>query len=160
MAAGMAVGAAMGMIGSLMQGQAQASALERQADLNIQNAAEAKAQGAFNANRSQMTAGKRIGDIMAGYGASGVTATSGSVQEILRSSTANAEMDRLNILHGADLKAIQYENQASMERAGAGSARSGSIFGALGTAASTAGRMKAVQSGNTTAPAETESLVN
>ena len=132
MAAGMAAGAAVSAVGSLMGAQATANSLNAQANLQIQNAQEAEAQGAFDANKSAIQSGDRIGQEVAGYAAAGVTSASGSATAVLMESASNAELDRLNILHGADIKAINYENQASMERAGASSAMVGGIFGALG----------------------------
>lgn len=143
MAAGMAFGSGLQAIGALQQGQATANSLNAQADLQIQNAAEAEAAGRFNAMRSTLNANQKIGTIAANYGASGVTSASGSVQAVLTASASNAEMDRLNILHGADLQSIQYENQASMERRGAQSAITGSIFSAVGAGAQAGGRLKA-----------------
>ena len=136
--AAMAVVAAIQAVGAIQQGQATSDSLNKQADINIANAGAAEAQGKADAYKSQLIAGQKFGQISAGFGASGVTSTSGSVEAVLGASAANAEMDRLNILHGADLKAIQYQNQASMERAGASSAIVGSLFGAAGAATKTA----------------------
>lgn len=143
MAAGLAIGSGLQAIGALQQGQSTANSLDAQANLQIQNAAEAEAAGHFNAMRSTLNSNQKIGTITANYGASGVTSASGSVQSVLTASASNAEMDRLNILHGADLQAIQYENQASMERRGAQSAITGSIFSALGAGAKAGGTMRA-----------------
>lgn len=132
MAAAMAVAGGIKAIGSVLAGQSTANSLNAQADLQMQNAQEAERQGAYDASRSMYLAHQKIGDIEAGYGASGVTSNSGSVLDVLGASAANAELDRLNILHGADVKKIQYENQASIARAGAASAITGSYWSALG----------------------------
>jgi hypothetical protein len=133
MSAGMLFGSMLSAGGSILQGQAESTSLEAQADLQIQNAAEAREQGKLNAAKSAVESGHKIGAIGAAAGASGVTSDSGSIQEILRASASNAEMDRLNILHGADIKAIQYENAASLSRFGAKSAVMGSYFSAVGS---------------------------
>lgn len=133
MAAGMLIAGGIAAAGNIMQGQATSNALNAQAALQIQNASEAEAQGQYDANKSSLESATKIGAITAGYGASGVTTTSGSALNVLGASAANAELDRLNILHGADVKAINYENQASMEKVGAQSAQIGSFFGAAGS---------------------------
>ena len=140
MAAGMAASGGVQAAGALIQGQSSANSLDAQADLNIENANEAEQQGAFDATKSTIQAGHKIGSEVANYGASGVTSTSGSVMAVLGASAANAELDRLNILHGADIKSIQYQNQASMERLGATSAIVGSYFSAAGAAGGAAAK--------------------
>jgi hypothetical protein len=52
---------------------------------------------------------------------------------VVQASHQNAELDRLNILHGADIRAINYENQAAMDKFGADSAIKGSYWSALGS---------------------------
>lgn len=148
MAAGQIAGKGVMAYGQLLAGQATSDSLNAQADLQIQNAQEALAQGKFNAQRSQIQSGQKIGAEVAGYGASGVRSSSGSVMNVLAAATSNAEMDRLNILHGADIKAISYENAASMERTQAHNAKIGSYFGAVGSlvGASSAGNLGATPS--------------
>ena len=141
MAAAMAVAGGVRAVGGLMAGQAESNSLNAQADLQIKNAAEAEAQGKFNAMKSGLSWDSKIGNMKASIGASGVSNTSGSAAAILGAAASNAEMDRLNILHGADLKAIQFENEASMERLGAKSAVLGGMFKAFGAGAGTGMKM-------------------
>lgn len=127
----------MSAYGALLQGQMTNQSLQAQAGIQTQNAAEAEAQGQFNATEQGLRSSEAIGKEEANFGASGVTATSGSVQNVLAASNAHAELDRLNILHGADIKAINYQNQASMDRYGGQSALLGSYFSAFGSVAQT-----------------------
>ncbi|MEO8837536.1 MAG: hypothetical protein ABI351_02360 [Herbaspirillum sp.] len=149
MAAGMIAGGAIGGIGALMSGQSQYDSLNAQADLQQKNAQEALAQGQFNANKSALQSGQRIGDTTAAFGAGGVRSNSGSVMAVLGASAANAELDRLNILHGADMRAINYQNEASMERVGAQNAKVGSYFSAFGSVAGAGARAYSGGIGNT-----------
>jgi len=126
------VGAGISAYGSVQQGEMTSASLNIQADSLMQQAAEAERKGQFDAMRQQMMAGRKIGAAIAGYGASGVKATSGSVLDVINASHMNSELDRLNILHGADLKAINYQNQASMNRYGGASAKMGGYWRALG----------------------------
>lgn len=121
--------------GAYMQGQASADALNRQADIQMQNAQEALVKGQYDAAKSDTTWSKRIGGQAADFGASGVTSNSGSVLAVLGDSAANAERDRMQILHGAGISAIRYQNAASLERQGAAAATQGGALGALGALA-------------------------
>lgn len=125
-------GAGISAYGDIQQGSMTADSLNQQATSLMQQAQEAEAKGQYDANRQQIVAGHRIGTSIAAYGASGVTSNSGSVLDVIHASHTNAEMDRLNILHGADIRAINYQNQASMNRYGAESAKLGSYWKALG----------------------------
>jgi hypothetical protein len=72
------------------------------------NAADQAQQAAReNARRQSIEARKRIGLMRANYGASGV-AIEGSALDVLEESAANAELDRLTILHGGTLDANRY----------------------------------------------------
>ena len=118
-------------VGAIAAGAMESAALNAQATIQRQNAQLDLEAGNANAARSQIISGQKIGSIEGAAGASGVT-QSGSVLSILAASSMNAEMDRQNILHGAQVKAIQSENQASMDQAGATSAVNGSYFQAIG----------------------------
>lgn len=108
--------------GSYYTGQSTANALDAQAQLNTENAQLATEQGQFDAMRQGMIASQKLGAMRANYGASGVESTSGSVMDVMQSSAMNAEMDTANILHGAQVKAINYANEANMEKLGANNA--------------------------------------
>lgn len=125
-------GAGISAYGDIQQGQMTSDSLNRQADNLMQQAAESEQKGQYDAMRQQIVAGHRIDTSIAAYGASGVSSSSGSVLDVIHASHMNAEMDRLNILHGADIRAINYQNQASMNRYGAESAKMGSYWKALG----------------------------
>lgn len=127
-----APGSFISAFGSLQAGQSTADSLQAQAALQRQQAQEALNAGQYDAMKSQMMSSMSIGKSIAAYGASGVTANSGSVLAVLAASASNAELDRLNILHGADIKAANYRNQAAMDEAGASSAIAGSRWAAFG----------------------------
>ena len=129
------VGAGISAYGSVEQGKMTSDSLNTQAQNLRAQAAESEAQGAYNAQRQQIMAGAKIGSETASFGASGVKANSGSALDVIQASHQNAEMDRLNILHGADIKAINYSNQASMDQYGAESALKGGWMKAIGSLA-------------------------
>ncbi len=118
--------------GDILKGQMTANSLRAQAEQQRVQAEEATQAGQYNAFRSQLQATQVLGHNEAAYGASGVTSSSTSVNEVLRAGATNAELDRQNIIHGADIKAINYKNEASLEEFGANSALEGSYFAAIG----------------------------
>lgn len=125
------VGTVFGAYGSLVQGNETSNLLDNQARLQRTNATQALAAGKFNADRQSVIATKHIGGMTADYAASGVSSDSGSVIATIGASAANAELDRQNILHGAEMKAVNYENQASLDELGAKHALQAGYFNAL-----------------------------
>ena len=136
-------GGIVGAAGALVQGQMTSDSLNVQANYLDQQGQEAEAQGKYDAFRQQLIAGKKIGAGEAGYGAAGVSSNSGSALQVMQASNMNAELDRLNILHGADLKAINLQNQAALDRFGADSAETGAKWAAFGDIVGAAGKIAA-----------------
>jgi len=128
------VGTGLSVYGAIQQGQMTSDTLNTQAQNLDAQAKEAESKGQYDAMREQLISGQKIGTSVAAYGASGVAGNSGSALDVIQASHQNAELDRMNILHGADIRAINYENQASMDRYGAQSAKLGSYWQALGAA--------------------------
>lgn len=126
----MAGGDILSGLGALYSGEMESAALNAQANLQMQNAGLDLEAGNANAAKSQIVSGQRIGAIQGSAAASGVT-QSGSVLSVLAASSMNAEMDRQNIIHGAQVKAVQAENQASMDKIGAQSSQTGSYMQAF-----------------------------
>ncbi len=116
MAAAIIGGAGLEAAGSLIESKEQQRALEAEAEAAEQNAFMAREEGRINSERQQAEAQQVFGSMKAGYAASGVTSDSGSVLEVLRQSYTNAESDRLNILYGAEMEAVNYENRAQAAR--------------------------------------------
>ncbi len=125
-------GAGVGALGDIFSGYAKANTLDAQASLQLQNAQEAEAAGQYDATKEQMQAGQKLGAITAGFAAGGVSTTSGSAADVIGASAAAAELDRLNILHGADLRAINYQNQAALNQYSATQARASGPLGGAG----------------------------
>lgn len=119
--------------GQIAAGKMTAETLRNQATNLDQQSQEAEQKGQYDAMREQIVSGQRIGTSVAAFGANGVEANSGSALDVVGASHMNAELDRMNILHGADIRAINYQNQASMDRFGAESAIRGAYWAALGS---------------------------
>lgn len=109
------VGTIVSTVGALSQGFASADASSYNAKLAQQNAVASRQQAAASARTADIEARKRLGAIEANVGASGVS-MEGSPLDILQESARAAEMDRLNILYGGEVRARGYENTATLDR--------------------------------------------
>lgn len=128
-----AAGGVVSGVGALIKGQMTANSLLAQARAEEVQAEQAREAGTYDVYRQQLQAAQSIGRATAAYGASGVASGSTSEQSVLMAGAANAELDRQVILHGADIKAVNYENESSLNKFGANSALEGSYFSALGS---------------------------
>lgn len=137
----MVAGGLLGAYGAKQDAQQRAFELEAEAKDAEQNAIMAREAGRYNAQRQGIIAAKTIGGIRADYAASGVTSDSGSALEVLRESHANAELDRQNILYGADARARNYEARASSARAGARGVRGAGDINAFAALFNTGARI-------------------
>lgn len=117
--------------GALVQGQQTANQLNYDATVQTNNANLALSSAAANAAKQSMAATRMMGTMSTGFAANGVSQTSGGVQAAMASSAANAELDRQDILFGGQVKAVNYQNQASLDRVGASNAVKASYFNAL-----------------------------
>lgn len=120
------IGGIFAMFGGLLSAGAQieesqdrAYALESEAMAADENARLARLGGAYNAARQSMQSQKIIGGIETDIAASGVASDSVSALEVLRESHRNAELDRQNVVYGAELSAYNYTSRARAARAGA-----------------------------------------
>lgn len=128
---GAAIGAGVGIVGSMMKGQSEQDALDTQAGLQRKNAIVALQAAKFNADRESRMATTTMGRMSAGYAASGVSQDSGSVLAVLGASAANAELDKQEILYGGQIRKTAYENQASLDERAGGNAMTGAYFSSL-----------------------------
>jgi hypothetical protein len=117
-------------IGAFAQGSAQAAEYKAQARnfeydaaIQTQNAAIAGQQSSAEQERVRRESRQILGAQRAAIGESG-TAFSGSNMDILRQSTANAELDALNVQYSGELERTSLLNQAEGSRFNAKVARS------------------------------------
>lgn len=141
------IGGLMSAAGSINEGNSRALDLEDEAATQERNATISRQAAKYNSDRQQMGAEQKIGGVKADYAASGITSDSGSVLDILRESHVNAELDRLNIMHGGEIRAINAENRASNAREGARNIRSASTMNAFSAIFSGAARGASYASG-------------
>lgn len=124
--------------GSVMAGNQQAAALNAQAQFN-ENAAQTKLlEGAANESAIRINNRRLLGRQIASVGASGLE-LSGSPLDFTLDSLVDAEMDALTARYQGEAAAQSLNTQASMDRAGAKSARTNGYLG--GAAALISGGM-------------------
>lgn len=140
-------GTAMSVIGAINQGQQAKSAANYNAQLANNNAIAARQQAEVNAAAQQRASRLKIGSMVAGYGASGVT-MEGSPMDVLEASAATAELDRQNILYGGELKSGGYQSTAGLELMRGENAETGSYFSAGSALLSGAAKAGAFASGS------------
>lgn len=131
----MAVAAGAQVVGALTQSSAQAGAARYNAQVAQQNAAIALDQGNAAAAAQNREARRKIGAAIASYGASGVDGSSGSPMDVLADSVRAATLDNLTVQYNYKLKALGYENQATLDKASAKNYETAGVLNAVGSAA-------------------------
>jgi len=133
-------------IGIAQQNEAIAKASEYNAGIALRNAEIAKFQGEIALEDQAKLATKTLGAARAAYGASGITAASGSAIDVLAESAANAARDKYMLKFNTDLKVQNFNDQATLENMNAQNARSASTFGILASQNREAAQMSNVDS--------------
>lgn len=157
-------GLALSVYGTYQQGQsaaanaqaqakaaaASAAAATYNANLADQNAAITREQEKAAVEAQQRTTARDIGRIIAAYGASGVQSDNGSPMDVLADSARVAELDKLTLQYNYELKARDYENQASLDRMNAANGLTASTtYASSAGNYSTAGTLNALGTGLT-----------
>lgn len=127
---GAAAGGLLSAYGAIKGSEDQAETLDQQADIQRRNAQNALIAAKLNADKTMMQFHKIQGQDIANYGASGVSAESGSVLATLASNVESAELDKQNILYGGQIRATNFENQASIDETAADRASSAGLINA------------------------------
>lgn len=133
-------------IGIAQQNEAIAKASEYNAGIALRNAEIAKFQGEIALEDQAKLAIKTLGAARAAYGASGVTASSGSAIDVLAESAANAARDKYMLKFNTDMKVQNFNDQATLENMNAQNARTASTFGILASQNRQAAQMTNVDS--------------
>lgn len=121
------------MIGAGAQGESNAAASRYNAQIAQQNAQIAEQQGVAAAEQQDIAARRKIGSMVAGYGASGVDGGSGSAMDVLADSVRAATLDNLNVKYNYKLKAMGYNNQATLDQSNAKNSSTSGGLNAIGT---------------------------
>lgn len=136
-------------LGSIAGGYATSSADKANASIAANNASIAKQNATFAGEEGEQHAGiqgqrtrQEAGSQKAGMGASGVNVNTGSNADVQAGTAMNSQLDMMNIrnnaarqAYGFDTQAVNYENQASVDRSSAHNAVSAGYIGAVTGAA-------------------------
>lgn len=121
---------AVGAAGAIQQGNANAQAADYNAAVARQNSDIAMQQGVAASEAQKRDAERKIGSMIANYGASGVSAGSGSPLDVLADSAAMSTLDNLTVKYNYALKAAGFTNQATLAGMQAKNARTSGILNA------------------------------
>ena len=133
----MYIAGAMSAVGTMRQAQSQAQAKSYEAEVAAQNARIAQQQGEAAAELQAKEAQRKIGAMVAQYGAAGVDVSSGSPADVLADSVRSATLDNLTTKYNYQLKALGYTNQSSLDSDSASYYRTSGYFNAASDAVGT-----------------------
>lgn len=132
---GSVLGGAMQAMGSIQAGNQQAAQLKAQAQFNKRQAQAEEVKGGYEAyqvgRKSQFTTGAQE----AGYAAAGVGGQ--AVEDTIKQSVAQADMDKQAIRFSTDLEAGNYRYQAAMLKQQASQAKKAGFMSAFSSIVST-----------------------
>lgn len=120
-------------ISSIKQGEAGAEAAEFNARTAEENAILEARKGAEDERQFRISAAKELGDIRAGYAASGV-ASEGSALDVLEESAKNMELDAQKIKYNSATKVRALNQEAKLSRMRGASSITSGYLGAAGSA--------------------------
>lgn len=116
-------------VSQVKAGKAQAAADNYNAELAERDAVISRQNAAFEEQRFRRMSRKRLGEMTAGFGASGFT-IGGSALVAIADSAAQEELDALTIRYQGELKAVGYGESAALDRSRAKDAKRAGYFGA------------------------------
>ncbi|WP_063807602.1 hypothetical protein [Burkholderia cepacia] len=117
------VGSVVSGISGSAQANQQAAALDRNAALSDQQAAQVYAQGVNRETAQRAQAGQQLGEQRAAVAESGFNPNAGSALDVQVQSVRNAELDALQTRYQSILQGGTLEDQARQDRYAARSAR-------------------------------------
>lgn len=126
--------------GTAASGRKAQKAFNLNAGIATENAQLAREAAIDDILSLKRTAYRTEGGIKAGYGASGVSATSGSAMDVLADSMAQAALDQNRRKYQGELEARDFMNQARTGQASGKAARTAGGYGAAGQVLSSVGQ--------------------
>lgn len=127
-------GAVVSAVGAIQQGQSQAAAARYNAQIAQQNSVVAQQQGEAASEQQQIASRRKIGSMVASYGASGVDGGSGSPMDVLADSVRAATLDNLTLNYNYKLKSMGLDNQATLDESNAKNAATSGTLNGIGAA--------------------------
>lgn len=133
------VGAGVKASGDASAGRKTKKAFNLNAQIATENADLAQEAAIDDILSLKRTAYKTEGGIRASYGAAGVSASSGSVMDVLQDSITQAALDQNRRKYQGELEARDFMNQARTGQAAGKAAYTGAMYGAAGSVLSGVG---------------------
>lgn len=133
------VGGLVGAGGTAKAGRAQKRAFNINAGIATENARLAREAAAADVLSLKRAGYRAEGGIRAGYGASGVSAASGSALDVLADSIQQAALDQNRRKYQGELEAKDFENQAATGRSSGNAASQAATYSAAGQVLSSVG---------------------
>jgi hypothetical protein len=118
-----AVSTAVKVIGAIRQGKSESRAAEYNAAIAERNATIARQQASQQAAQVARENRMRIGTLRANVGAAGIT-MEGSPIDVLGDVVSQGELERQNEIYRGEIRALGFEDTASLERMRGSSAKS------------------------------------
>jgi hypothetical protein len=135
--------AAVGTYAAVKQSQAASATADYNQKVATQNAAVAQQQGLQAQMQQRQDAARKIGLMEANYGANGIDPGSGTATDVINDSISQSTLDNLNIKYNYQLKALGYQNSATLDSSAASNDTTAGYLSAAGSAlGGTAGAMK------------------
>lgn len=136
--------------GAIRAGQAQSAQAKYMGQVAQQNAIAANQQGAAAADAQHRDAMRKLGLMQANYGASGVDQSTGSPLDVFSDAVGQSTLDNLNTKYNYQLKALGYQNSASLDSATASDATTSGYLNAAGSLLGSGGNLYRRYSGTGT----------
>ena len=122
--------------GMVKQGQAASAAADYNSKVAGQNSQIAAAQGEAASQQQQRDTQRKMGAMMAAYGASGVQMSDGSPADVLSDSVRSATLDNLTLKYNYKLRGLGFQQQQTLDNMQSENALTSSYFSAAGAAIS------------------------
>lgn len=139
-----AVGAGVGAIGSLAQGQYQGQVARNNSTIALQNADYSRASGLQQASITSMKGAAKEAGIKTAQAANGIDVNTGSAVDVQASQRMTDELDAETVLNNSELQAYGYTTQSTNFKAQAQQDETAGFYGAasglLGAASSLGGK--------------------
>lgn len=136
----MAVGTVVSAYGQYQAGKAQKRAYDYNAQIQQQNARIAEEQAQYEARRQESRTRKMLAAQRVAYAGSGFQSNAGTALDTLRQTMQEGEMDKMAILYGGDVEAVNQRSQAALSRMQGKAAYKAGMFNAAGTLLSGGGQ--------------------
>jgi hypothetical protein len=130
----MAAGAVVSTYAAIKQGQAASDAASYNAKQAQQNAQAVQQQGEQAAIAQRREMGLKLGSLSANAGASGIDPSTGSPLDALSSSIQQGTLDNLNLKYNYQMKALGYNNTATLDTMQASNDSTAGYLNAAGAA--------------------------